>query len=368
MIVARSGPARIDRYQNLQYLGQVTPFEFDNDAGDKHLALAIHPNSQTLAALTSDYLFAEHLGDFNSSANLKLWSFDPQSPLTGGSQHAHGGDGSINDNKSLPYLDVAAAYSPNGWLLATGGGGVTRGGGYVQIWRMDGGVTTRLQGAEKLWSGATGTVALAFTDDNAYLTAVVRSDESGPTNCLDCGRVMVWDMRDPANVSPLWEVHEAPSFNTEAVKRAAISENGRYLALPEMNHERFVMGVGIWSLPTMQQIGVIPFDAQGAFSEVKDLDVSDDGHTIAFFHRGAVNPQNVNEPLIESLNLYVAAWNTVNDTLQYTLRPVQTLDPLYSGGFFLHVDSEYVYYIDPLYMVLTRVNYNTGEQTQMMSL
>lgn len=364
LYVAHSDPPQLFRFDGMQWIERITPFNFDNQDGDEYLALAIHPNGDALVALESKLTYDEQIGDLYASSYLNYWKFAPSPDGSiGGALMAHSDTNSANGNPALPYLDVDIVYSPDGSLLATGAGGATKGGGYIYVWDTNGVLNnTTSQPLEQLWASATGTVALAFTEDGRHLTAVIRGDEGGTSNCIDCGSVMVYDVSDPANSFPLWEVQDAPHFNLDAVKQANISENGRYLALPKMDENRIVSGIEIYELPGMRSLGFIPLGT-GQASEIKDLDMSDDGGTVAFIHHQVIEQT-------ETLKLYVSQWSMGGAGMSYNTHELASLDALYTADYFLHVAQmgNFVYYVHPLHGVLNRIDVNSGEHIQMMQL
>jgi hypothetical protein len=371
MLVARSNPSRLDiyNYQDMVHLGEIQPFNFTNDGFDKFVALAVHPAGHYTAALNTNYVFTQ--GDILAHADLALYDLSERWMKV--QRRTHDASNLNNGNSPLPHLDAAVAYSPDGNLLASGAGGATKGGGLIALWDItDPGMGLAGPIAE-LYTQATGTIALAFTDDGHYLTAITRSDEGNESrNCIDCGSIHVFDVQDRSNPFPIWQIQQTPHFNLDAVKQADISDNGRYLAIPEMGNNRVVTGIEIWQLPTMQQIGIIPIDSETRISEIKDMDLSNDGQSVVFIHRQGTGQKYVNsdEPLIEHLNLYVYHWNVTESGLAYERLYNAELDPLYSAGYFLHLDSEnqFIYYIDPLHQVLNRIDLNKREQVQMMQL
>lgn len=360
MFVAHSNPAQLVRFDQMQWKEEITPFTFDNIDGDEYLAMAVHPSGDSLIAIETSLSYDTNAGDLFASSYLHYWKFTPsQDGSLGGSTIAHSDTTTANGNPALPYLDTAITYSPNGSLLATGAGGATKGDGNIYVWDANGILNnTRTQPLAKLWASATGTVELAFTEDGNHLTAIARTDEAGMSNCIDCSNIMIYDVRDPAQAFPLWEVQRAPHFNSEAAEKADISENGHYLAIPQLEDPYNVTGIEIWELPSMKQVGIIPIDSQGEMSVIEDIDLSSSGHTITFIHR-----------MNQDINLHVATWNMPNTTFEHVFTYTTPLDPLYVGRYFLHIAEEgFVYYVSAPYNVLMRIDLRTGEQIQMMQV
>ncbi|MBZ0288808.1 MAG: hypothetical protein K8I30_14415, partial [Anaerolineae bacterium] len=210
----------------------------------------------------------------------------------------------------------------------------------------------------------TGTLALAFSADGQYLTTIIRNDEGNTTNCIDCGKIQVWNVADLANPHFMGET----AFHLDAIKTAAISENGRYAAVPEMTPDGLATGVGIWEMPALRQIGTIPLASPTLPGSIDSLDLDADGRRIAVVHRiGVSSPVNDSSATQNGVVFYVFDWQAAdNGDFTYTSPYSKALESfVYRYDVHLNADGARIHVVNTTYNTLAEIILATGDMAMM---
>lgn len=344
--MAAATTSRMGLYENLTYLKNVDAYKFANKAQDNFLDLAFSLDGTQLAAIRSEYWFQD--GRLMPAAYVSIWNANGE--FTNEFMAHSGSDGGFTR-----YLGVATAYSPNGRLLATGAGK-----GEITLWD-----TNDYQPIGHIFTGATGTVDLAFSDDGQRLTALLRGDDgTDNTNWADSGSIQLWNVGEPQN--PVKEPF-AKYLQRDVGLKAAISPDGQFAAFVELIEENqccYANSLQIWDVHAGSLILEIPLDEQG--STIENLTFSEDSDSLTFVEQHIIEQEDGYGILQNDLRVF--GWTKVEDG-SYQLQDMGSKFNIGSMPYNLHVndDGTWVQYITTPYNIVERWTIATGE-VQNMSL
>ncbi len=337
---------RLGQYQDLDWVSNFDAYEFDNEAGDNFIDLAFSPDGTQLAAIRSKYWFEN--GQLTPAAYVAIW-------VNGEYTREFMAHSGRHSGYITRYLGVAVAFSRDGRLMATGAGN-----GDIMLWE-----TVDYQPVAQIFTGATGTLRLAFSDDGQHLTALLRGDdETSATNWIDSGSIQLWDISNQQN--PVQEPLTKHLYREVGLK-AAISPNGQFAAfvdLMETDQCCTARALQIWDVYSDSLTFEIPLDEQG--STVENVVFSEDSDSLTFVEIHIIEDESNNG--VSQNDLRVFGWQKDADN-NYQIREVGSQFNIDMMPYNLHVNDAgtWVQYITPFYNIVERWTIGT-DQVQDMSL
>jgi WD40 repeat protein len=241
-------------------------------------ALAVSPDGKQVATLSS--------GNDLTRKDLTLW--DTENGLAQPRVVAHSGAltssmfGSTND---------AIAYTPDGSLLATGSSS-----GNIVLWD-----SAAAHPIAALDTGASATLALAFSQDGKELSAVLRYVKG---DAFDHDELGIWDVSAPEK--PVLKSRK--TLGLETMSSAVFSQGGRYVA--------FIAEAGtfieLWDVEAGRALGRVPTGASGS---AQDVTFNGAGRLLAVaYHWNTAATPETGQPAGERYELRIVRWNADNGT------------------------------------------------------
>lgn len=338
--------SRLGLYQDLDWVSNFDVYTFDNESHDNFIDLAFSPDGAQLAAIRSKYWFQD--GQLMPAAYVSIWVNGQYTREFMAHSGRHG-------EFVTRYLGVAAAYSRDGRFLATGAGN-----GDIMLWG-----TSDYQPVAQIFTGATGTLALAFSDDGQRLTVLLRGDdETSSTTWVDSGNIQVWNVSNAQK--PFKESFTKP-LRREVGLKAAISPNGQFAAFAEpmdTDHCCAAHTLQVWDTYANSLAFEIPLDEQG--SVIENLTFSDDSDSLTFIDQHLVEQSPGFSALQTDLRVF--GWEKSADN-HYQFQDLGGQFNIDYLPYELHINNAgtWVQYITSFYNVVERWYIGT-DQIQDMSL
>jgi WD40 repeat protein len=236
-------------------------------------ALAVSPDGKQVAALSS--------GSDLTRKDLTLWNTGTGQPENQRVAHT----GALTSSMFGSPAD-AIAYTPDGKLLATGSSS-----GNIILWNA---ATANL--VATLDTGASATLALAFSHDGSHLSAVIRYTAN---DSFVRDELRTWDVNNLG--TPVLKSQK--TLDLQAVSSAVFGEDSRHVA--------FIADAGafieLWDVEAGRALGRLPTGVGGSAQDVA-FSAAGDTLAVAYHWYGAATPQT-GQPAGESYELRVIRWN-----------------------------------------------------------
>jgi WD40 repeat protein len=236
-------------------------------------ALAVSPDGKQTATLSS--------GDDLTRKDLTLWNTELGQAVHNVVAHV----GALTPSMFGSTSD-AVAYTPDGRLLATGSSS-----GNIVFWDS---ATANL--VATLDTGASATLALAFSPNGNQLSAVLRYVKG---DAFDHDELRTWDVSAPEK--PVLKSQK--TLGLEAVSSAVFGDGGRYVA--------FIAEAGafidVWDVEAGRELGRLPTD-EGGSAQVVTFNAAGDTLAVAYHALGAATP-TTGASAWESYELRIVRWN-----------------------------------------------------------
>jgi WD40 repeat protein len=338
--------SRLGLYQDLDWVSNFDVYTFDNESHDNFIDLAFSPDGTHLAAIRSKYWFQD--GQLTPASYVAIW-------VNGEYTREFMAHSGRHSGFITRYLGVAVAYSHDGRLMATGAGN-----GDIMLWE-----TVDYQPVAQIFTGATGTLSLAFSDDGQHLTALLRGDDdTSSTTWIDSGDIQVWNVSDPQN--PVKEPF-TKHLQREVGLKAAISPNGQFAAFVDLMQENqccAARALQIWDVYGDSLALEIPLDESG--STIENMAFSDDSDSLTFVEQHIIEDESGYGVLQNDLRVF--GWQKGADN-SYQLQDMGGQFNIDDMPYELHINDAgtWVQYITYFYNIVERW-YIATNQVQDMSL